>query len=161
MLTHYVRDRTRGPKLPIEMVVRKQTSETAKMMGLHDRGELIPGMKADINVIDLDKLCVLPPDYRKDMPLGMGRVYQKVKGYRMTLVGGEVVLENDKVTGACPGKLVRNPKSVGLTGSLKHSVPPCQSDEALGSLDMTERALELSRGGGASALTRIANASKL
>lgn len=161
MLTHYVRDRTRGPRLPIEMVVRKQTSDTAKMMGLHDRGELRPGMKADINVIDFDKLRVLPPQFLNDMPLGAGRIYQKVEGYRMTLVSGEVVLENDKVTGVCPGKLVRNPKSIGLQGSLKGSVPPSQSVDDINLVDFSERALEMSQGGGASAHNRLAASSKL
>merc|ERR1719511_651867 len=79
MLTHWVRDRTRGERLPIEMVVRKQTSETAAMMGFSDRGELRPGLKADINLIDLEKLTVLPPVFKNDLPLGAGRWTQDVR----------------------------------------------------------------------------------
>ena len=54
MLTHWGRDRTRGPKLPLEMLVKRQTSETADFFGLSDRGRLAPGLRADVNLIDFD-----------------------------------------------------------------------------------------------------------
>uniref|UniRef100_A0A7S0AFP0 Amidohydrolase 3 domain-containing protein n=1 Tax=Pyrodinium bahamense TaxID=73915 RepID=A0A7S0AFP0_9DINO len=143
MLTHWVRDRTRGEKLPLEMVVRKQTAESAVMMGLHDRGELRPGMKADLNLIDFDALRVLPPEFRHDLPLGAGRWVQAVEGYRMTVVSGEVVYEDGRPTGALPGALVRNPRSVGLQGSLRGSVPAAGEAAMADSLDLSEHALKL------------------
>merc|ERR1712232_410160 len=94
MLTHWCRDRTRGDKLPIELVVRKQTAETAAMIGLTDRGELRPGMKADINIIDFEKLGVLAPEYVKDLPLGAGRWLQGAAGYKMTLCCGVVTFQD-------------------------------------------------------------------
>jgi N-acyl-D-aspartate/D-glutamate deacylase len=78
---------------------------------MHDRGILAPGMKADVNLIDADTLALAPPETVFDLPARGRRLVQRVRGYRMTVVGGTVVAENGEVTGALPGKLVRGPQA--------------------------------------------------
>jgi N-acyl-D-aspartate/D-glutamate deacylase len=107
MLAHWGRDRARGPKLPIEMLVKRQTSETAGFFGFNDRGMLAPGLRADVNVIDLEKLRLHIPEVRYDLPAGGRRLVQRVDGYKATYVAGTPVFENGEHTGALPGKLVR------------------------------------------------------
>jgi N-acyl-D-aspartate/D-glutamate deacylase len=107
MLTHWARDRHRGPRLPLELVVKRQTSETAQFFGFHDRGVLAPGKKADVNVIDYDAMRLHMPEVRYDLPAGGRRLVQRVDGYVATLVSGVPVFENGEHTGALPGKLVR------------------------------------------------------
>ncbi|GGG21471.1 amidohydrolase [Caldovatus sediminis] len=107
MLTHWVRDRTRGERLPLEFVVRRLTSETADFFGFHDRGRLEPGRKADVNVIDFDRLRLHHPEMVYDLPAGGKRLVQRVDGYDMTLVSGTPVFERGEETGARPGRLVR------------------------------------------------------
>ena len=107
MLTHWVRDRTRGPRLPLEHVVSKQTMRTARMVGLTDRGVLAPGMKADVNVIDLEGLRLHRPTMAFDLPAGGKRLLQRVDGYLHTLVSGVETYSNGVHTGALPGRLVR------------------------------------------------------
>jgi N-acyl-D-amino-acid deacylase len=111
MLTHWVRDRSRGERLPIELAVKRQTSDTAKFYGLHDRGALIRGMKADLNVIDLDGLRLHPPEMVFDLPAGGRRLIQRADGYKYTVVSGEVTFEDGNATGAMPGKLIRGPQA--------------------------------------------------
>jgi N-acyl-D-aspartate/D-glutamate deacylase len=110
MLTHWVRDRARGPRLPLEQVVRMQTHDTARLYGLNDRGVIAPGMKADINVIDLGKLRILPPEMVFDLPADGRRMIQRAEGYRATIVSGAVTFENGDATGEMPGRLVRGPQ---------------------------------------------------
>ncbi len=107
MLTHWARDRKRGPGLPLEMIVRRQTSETADFFGFADRGRLAPGLKADVNVIDFERLRLHVPEIRYDLPAGGRRLVQRVDGYIATLVSGTPVFEHGQYTGATPGKLVR------------------------------------------------------
>lgn len=107
MLIHWARDRTRGERLPLEMVVRRQTSETASFFGFHDRGILDVGKKADINVIDYEGMRLHAPEVRYDLPMGGRRLVQRVDGYRATLVSGVPTFENGEYTRAMPGKLVR------------------------------------------------------
>ena len=107
MLTHWVRDRSRGPRLPLEFVVKRQTSETADYFGFSDRGRLAVGLKADINVIDFDHLRLHHPEMLHDLPAGGKRLVQRVDGYKATIVSGVPVFENGIDTGARPGKLVR------------------------------------------------------
>jgi N-acyl-D-amino-acid deacylase len=107
MLTHWVRDRERGPRLALEQVIRFQTSETAELYGFTDRGVLAPGMKADINVIDFDGLHLYAPEIVYDFPAGARRLIQKVDGYKYTVVSGEIIYENGAPTGALPGKVIR------------------------------------------------------
>jgi N-acyl-D-aspartate/D-glutamate deacylase len=108
MLTHWVRDRTRGPRLDLEYAVRRQTSDLAKFYGFHDRGRLSVGMKADINLIDFTRLKLNQPFMASDLPTGADRLMQTAQGYVATLVAGEVVQREGVETGARPGKLVRS-----------------------------------------------------
>jgi N-acyl-D-amino-acid deacylase len=107
MLIHWARDRSRGPKLPLELMVRRQTSETADFFGFHDRGRLAVGKKADVNVIDFADLRLHIPEVRYDLPMQGRRLVQRVDGYRNTFVSGVSTFENGVYTGATPGRLVR------------------------------------------------------
>jgi N-acyl-D-amino-acid deacylase len=107
MLTHWVRDRVRGPRLPLEWVIKRQTSETADFFGFTDRGRLVAGMKADVNVIALDRLRLHHPELIDDLPAGGRRLVQRVDGYRSTIVSGTPIFEDGMETGARPGRLVR------------------------------------------------------
>jgi N-acyl-D-aspartate/D-glutamate deacylase len=111
MLTHWGRDRTRGPKLPLEVLVKRQTSETANFFGLTDRGRLAPGLRADVNVIDFDGMRMQKPELIHDMPANGRRFVQRVTGYEATVVAGQPIFERGEHTGALPGKLVRAPRS--------------------------------------------------
>jgi N-acyl-D-aspartate/D-glutamate deacylase len=110
LLTHWARDRTRGPRLPLEWVVRKMTRDTAELYGLGDRGTLAPGKKADVNVIDLAKLQLAIPELVHDLPGGARRLVQKAEGYAATVVSGEMTFRAGEHTGALPGRLVRGPQ---------------------------------------------------
>ena len=107
MLTHWARDRSRGPTLPLEDIVRRQTAHTASVYGLTDRGLLRPGLKADINVIDHAGLRCDAPYMAYDLPAGGKRLLQKARGYLATLVGGQPIYLDGEPTGALPGALVR------------------------------------------------------
>ena len=107
MLMHWGRDRSRGPRLPLEMLVKRQTSETSDYFGLADRGRLKPGLRADINIIDFANLKVQKPELVHDMPAGGRRFVQRVQGYETTLVAGTPIFERGEHTGAMPGRLVR------------------------------------------------------
>ena len=111
MLTHWARDRSRGERLPLELVVRKMTSDTASLYGLNDRGVLAPGKKADINVIDHAALTLHRPEMVYDLPGGARRLLQTADGYDATIVSGEVVRRNGADTGARPGRLLRGERS--------------------------------------------------
>jgi N-acyl-D-aspartate/D-glutamate deacylase len=111
MLTHWGRDRTRGPKFPLEMLVKRQTSETANFFGLTDRGRLAPGLRADLNVIDFNGMRMQKPELIHDMPANGRRFVQRVTGYEATVVAGQPIFERGEHTGALPGKLVRAPHS--------------------------------------------------
>jgi N-acyl-D-aspartate/D-glutamate deacylase len=107
MLTHWVRDRTRGERLPLEHVVAMQTSRTAALVGLLDRGAVAPGMRADLNVIDMDGLRLHAPAIVHDLPAGGRRFVQRADGYLHTIVAGEETYANGEPTSALPGRLVR------------------------------------------------------
>ena len=107
MLAYFTRDRQRGPRLPLEFVVHKMTRDTAQVYGLHDRGVLAPGYRADCNVIDYAALALQPPEMVWDLPAGGKRLIQKADGYRATVCAGEVTFENGEQTGAQPGRLLR------------------------------------------------------
>ena len=107
MLTHWVRDRTRGPRLPLEDAVRMMTSEPAALYGLGDRGRLAPGLRADVNVIDHARLEIELPEMIFDLPAGGRRIMQRAKGYHRTIVAGETTIVDDEATGALPGRLIR------------------------------------------------------
>ena len=107
MLAHWGRDRHRGPRLPLELLVKRQTSETADFFGLTDRGRLAPGLRADVNLIDFDRLLLHKPELVHDMPANGRRFIQRVEGYQATLVAGTPIFERGQHTGALPGHLVR------------------------------------------------------
>ena len=109
LLTHWARDRSRGPRLPIEDVVHLQTARTASVYGFDDRGSLVPGKRADLNVIDLDRLRLHQPRAVDDLPAGGRRILQDATGYVATVVHGVVTRRDDVDTGARPGRLVRKP----------------------------------------------------
>ena len=106
-ISHWGRDREAGRKFPLEMLIKKQTKDTAETFGLFDRGEIKAGMLADINIIDFDKLNVSHPTMIHDLPLGGRRLVQDATGYVATLKNGQVVSENGKANGVLPGKLIR------------------------------------------------------
>jgi N-acyl-D-aspartate/D-glutamate deacylase len=108
MLTHWGRDRSRGPKLAVEKLIKRQTSETADFFGLNDRGRLAPGLRADINLIDHGRLQVQKPELVHDMPAKGRRFVQRVDGYEATFVAGTQIFERGVHTGALPGRLVRD-----------------------------------------------------
>lgn len=107
VLTHWARDRHRGPKLTIEEAVKIQTRDTAAVVGFDDRGVLAVGKKADINVIDLDALQLGFPEAVDDLPAGGRRLLQQATGYVATIVSGVVTRRHGADTGARPGRLVR------------------------------------------------------
>lgn len=107
MLTHWARDRRRGPRLALEFVVHRQTAQTAALYGLHDRGLIAPGMRADVNVIDLDGLGFDVPRMAFDLPAGGRRLVQRGRGYVATFLGGVRTVDHDEFTGALPGRLLR------------------------------------------------------
>lgn len=107
LLTLWGRDRTRGDRLPLEFLVHKQTLGNALSYGLKDRGALLPGMRADINVIDFERLRVRKPEIVYDLPAGGRRLIQRADGYRHTFVAGVETLRNDELTGELPGRLLR------------------------------------------------------
>ena len=111
MLTHWVRDRARGPRMGLEQAVKKQTQDTARAYGLHDRGVLKPGMKADLNVIDFDRLHLHAPEMVRDLPAGGRRLLQRADGYRATVVAGETTYLGGAPTGDKPGRLIRGPQA--------------------------------------------------
>eukprot|EP00930_Biecheleria_cincta_P000909 TRINITY_DN102100_c0_g1_i1.p1 TRINITY_DN102100_c0_g1~~TRINITY_DN102100_c0_g1_i1.p1 ORF type:complete len:673 (-),score=110.40 TRINITY_DN102100_c0_g1_i1:283-2301(-) len=158
MLTHWVRDRARGPKLDIARAVRLQTREVAELFGLKDRGLLAPGMKADLNVIDLDKLEILEPYFTEDLPLGAGRWLQRVDGYRLTVVSGQETFRDGVATGNLPGRLVRNPRrdanawqgvAARVSGPFEGVVIDTDAEES------RQRALQGAGSGGGSMAARV------
>ncbi len=106
-LMHWVRDRSRGPRLPIELIVAKQTARNADLFGLRDRGRICPGLRADLNVIDLERLSLGALQVTHDLPAGGGRILQSASGYLNTFVAGVKTRESDQDTGARPGRLIR------------------------------------------------------
>lgn len=106
-ITHWTRDRTRGAKLPLERMVKAQTRDTAETVGLFDRGLIAPGYRADLNVIDYDRLKLRPPEVAYDLPAGGRRLLQRAEGYVATIVAGEVTYRDGEPTGALPGRLLR------------------------------------------------------
>jgi N-acyl-D-aspartate/D-glutamate deacylase len=107
LLAHWGRDRSRGERLPLEMLVKLQTADTADLVGLEDRGRIAPGLRADLNLIDFDALSLEPPTMVFDLPTGGKRLIQKAQGYRKTFVAGEIICEDGQLTGIRPGRLVR------------------------------------------------------
>lgn len=107
LIQHWGRDRTRGERIPLQKLVRMQTVETAELVGLHDRGLLQPGYKADVNVIDFDGLTLHEPEIVNDLPAGGRRLVQRASGYEVTIISGKVAFRNGESTGELNGRLIR------------------------------------------------------
>lgn len=108
LLKHFVRDNRDGG-FGLAEAVHMLTQKAARAVGLHDRGILAVGTKADINVIDLERLSLHLPEIVCDLPAGGRRLDQKATGYDATIVSGEIIRRMDQTTGARPGRLVRSP----------------------------------------------------
>ncbi len=107
MLMHWARDRKRGPRLPLELMVKRQTSDTANFFGFADRGRLEEGLRADVNVVDYAGMKIHAPEIVNDLPAGGQRLVQRVDGYEATICAGTPIFERGEHTGALPGRLVR------------------------------------------------------
>jgi N-acyl-D-aspartate/D-glutamate deacylase len=107
LLTHWARDRSRGRKVALEALVHTQTAKTAKLYGLEDRGQLAPGLLADINVVDHSALHLEAPRMAYDLPAEGRRLIQRARGYDLTLKNGQVTFEHGEPTGVLLGKLLR------------------------------------------------------
>lgn len=105
VLSHWVREEA---LFPIEEAIRRMTSAPARVIGLRDRGTLAAGMKADLNVVDLDRVAERMPEFVHDFPGGAGRFVQRGRGYRATICNGNVILENDEIVGPRPGRVLRS-----------------------------------------------------
>jgi N-acyl-D-aspartate/D-glutamate deacylase len=110
MLSHWVRDRSRGDRLPLELVVNLQTHRTARLFGFDDRGLVAPRYLADLNVVDVDGIAIDSPVVVYDLPAGGRRIVQRARGYVATIKRGVVVRDHDEPTGERPGRLVRGPQ---------------------------------------------------
>ena len=118
LLTLWARDRGRG-RLDLPFAVQRHTSATARTVGLLDRGVLAPGYRADVNVIDFERLTARRPEMHRDLPAGGKRLVQAADGYVATLVAGEVTYENGETQGPLPGRLIRGPQSAPATGGTR------------------------------------------
>jgi len=107
-ISYWTRDRTRGPKHGLEDMVRRLTAANAEAIGLHDRGRIEPGLRADINIVDYDALQLHSPKIQYDLPAGGKRLVQRSKGFDATLVAGELVWRDGEATGKLPGRLLRS-----------------------------------------------------
>jgi N-acyl-D-aspartate/D-glutamate deacylase len=107
-LTHWTRDRTRGPRLGLADMVRRLTLANAQEIGLRDRGAIKSGLRADINIVDLERLRLKVPEVHYDLPAGGKRLLQRSDGFEMTLVAGVPVWRDGEATAALPGRLVRS-----------------------------------------------------
>lgn len=114
MLTHWVRDRTRGERLPLPVVVKWLSHDPARAVGLEDRGLVAPGYKADLNLFDLERLHLHAPEVAHDLPSGGRRLVQRADGYAATIVNGTAVYRNGVATGLLPGRLIRGPQNLSL-----------------------------------------------
>mmetsp|Transcript_89549 Transcript_89549/g.278114 ORF Transcript_89549/g.278114 Transcript_89549/m.278114 type:complete len:693 (+) Transcript_89549:73-2151(+) len=158
LLTHWVRDRTQGPKLRLEDAVKKHTREPAEHFNLTDRGLLAPGLKADINVISLERLKLLPPTWAEDLPMGAGRWVQSVEGYELTLLSGRKTFQAGLPTGEMPGRLVPNPlaHADAWRGDSRRFAASAGEERAVETADLRAEALRRAQGGGASSIARLA-----
>jgi N-acyl-D-aspartate/D-glutamate deacylase len=118
LLTHWTRDRTRGPRLSLPFVVKRQCADTAAIVGLGDRGRIATGLRADLNVIDYDGLTLLAPEIVHDLPAGGRRLMQRARGYLATIVAGTITYRDGEPTGALPGRLLRGARGMPAAARL-------------------------------------------
>jgi N-acyl-D-aspartate/D-glutamate deacylase len=110
LLQHWARDRARGT-IPLELAVKRQTCDTARLYGLNDRGRIAPGLIADLNIIDFAALKLGKPWLAFDLPAGGKRLLQRADGYVATIKSGQVTFRHGQMTGALPGGLIRGPQT--------------------------------------------------
>ncbi|MFT4562078.1 MAG: N-acyl-D-amino-acid deacylase [Gammaproteobacteria bacterium] len=113
LLSHFVRDRDRGPRIGLEHAIKMQTRDTAMLYGFKDRGLIAPGMRADINLINFEELALPAPEMVADLPASGKRLIQRASGYHTTLLRGAVTFQNGEATGELPGRLIRG-RQAGL-----------------------------------------------
>jgi N-acyl-D-aspartate/D-glutamate deacylase len=118
MLAYWARDRVRGPRLALPEVVKKLAADTADMVGLHDRGRVAPGYKADLNLIDFEHLRMFKPQPVYDLPTGGRRIIQNSQGYVATIVSGVITYRHGEATGALPGQVVRGAQVAPVPASV-------------------------------------------
>jgi N-acyl-D-aspartate/D-glutamate deacylase len=118
-LVHWTRDRVRGPKLPLEHMIKAQCRDTAETVGLFDRGLIAPGYRADLNVIDYGRLSLKAPQVAHDLPAGGRRLIQRADGYVATIVAGQVTYRDGEPTDALPGRLLRGAQAAPTAQSSK------------------------------------------
>src|SRR6185369_11442965 len=116
MLQHWVRDRPHG-RIPLQLAIKRQSSDTARLYGLHDRGLVKPGMLADLNIIDLDNIRLGKPWLAADLPAGGKRLLQRAEGYVATIKSGEVTFRQGVMQSARPGAVVRGPQAAPSTAN--------------------------------------------
>jgi N-acyl-D-aspartate/D-glutamate deacylase len=119
LLMHWGRDRTRGERFEVPWLIKRQTADTAAAVGLLDRGVLAPGYRADINVIDMERLGLGAPHLVFDLPAGGKRLLQRATGYRHTFVSGDETFSDGEATGALPGRLVRGAQPAPIERSAR------------------------------------------
>ena len=122
-LTYWVRDAKDDKKIELPYAVRKLTYEPSYAVGLHDRGLIRPGYKADLNVIDMERLHLYAPHVVYNLPTGGRRLQQRADGYDATIVSGVVTYRNGRSTGALPGRLVRGGKEAPKIASAQTLEP--------------------------------------
>ncbi len=122
VLTHWARDR-KGARLGLADAVKALSSTPAQVIGLADRGVLAPGFKADLNVIDHERLALHAPTIVDDLPGGGRRLDQRASGYRFTVVSGEIIARDDRPTGALPGRLVRGRRNAASAAGQRAALP--------------------------------------
>lgn len=113
MLQHWVRDRKKA-RISLEVAIKRQCRDTAILYGLHDRGLVMPGMLADLNVIDMDRLKLGKPWLAFDLPAGGKRLLQKADGYVATIKSGQVTFREGVMQGATPGIVIRGPQTAEM-----------------------------------------------
>ncbi|MCC5873772.1 MAG: amidohydrolase family protein [Gammaproteobacteria bacterium] len=113
-LTHWARDRKQGG-LDLAWLIHGLTRRTAEQVGLNDRGLLRPGLIADVNVIDFDRLQARMPEVVNDLPAQGRRLIQKAEGYEVTVKSGAVAFRNgepvSRELGALKGRLLRGARA--------------------------------------------------
>ena len=113
-LLHWARHEDPAKRIELPRAIQMLASDTARSVGLDDRGRIAPGMKADVNVIDWNRLHLHAPHPVFDLPAGGRRLVQSADGYEVTIVSGEITYRNGKPTGALPGRLVRGKRDVAM-----------------------------------------------
>lgn len=122
-LTYWVRDAKGDKGVELPYAVRKLTYEPSHAVGLRDRGLIRPGYKADLNVIDMERLHLYAPHVVYNLPTGGRRLQQRADGYDATIVSGVVTYRNGRSTGALPGRLVRGGREAPTITSAKKLEP--------------------------------------